>query len=930
MLDRSSPLWTDSPMARVFISHATEDREFVEKEIISLLQRHGIQTWYSKDDIHTAVRWEQTIRLGLESCDWFLVVLTPRSVTSTWVQAEVHWALDERHNRFVPVLAEDCEWRKIHLMMRTIQFVDFRQVRGEAQRRLLECWNISPVSPERDRKVELNAPQELLGRLEGESLADWVARLREDMQVRAQTGPVPRVEVYLRAFPDLASDVESILELISTERLLRREAGDDAPTGFYTERFPDQREEIEEQFAFDVALDEQAAEDAALDDGGIGEIAPVVPGLSSPAIPTPPRLPARYRSVRLLGQGGFADVWLCRDTQLGPRPVAIKILRQAVGGGRISARFRREAAMAAQVRHPNVCVIHDSELDQDPPYLVLEYVDGNTLRELLTAGSPLEIDEAVRIAREVADGCHACHEQGIVHRDLKPENIKRDSRGHIKILDFGLARPFDPDQRPVTSDGRIVGTIDYLSPEQTQAGRVPIGAPSDQFSLGVILYEMLTGRRPFSDNDDPKGVATLIRINECRPRSPRASRPDVDEALASIVLRMLQRDPGDRFGSMLEVVATLDSNRAGNRLPVPLPHRGRWTRRAAICVVVVVVLAGTAGVGRLFWPETPAPSIGLQVSQNSGATSVLPPVSRFPKNWSFADLMTLIREDLDRQVTGADQPFQRYFTLTNLANDPAVSPQILQRYRDALTQLLPALSIREPTAPKPIDAEQLVFRVDTRALGWTEATFRREFHRHNPYALQFPTACTEDQLRNVAHDVERRLGEFDDNYPAFARVDWIVATFSDPQRARSLLKLTHASPEEIEERSQRIASLRTQWADLLALYDRPLDLAAVGRELGVADEQRIRQAILLLPDWGGEKLGLRPLTEGKKVNRAIWSYSDVAYTTYGQVCQQLKLGRRMRVRRQAHRSRSDDALGQPEPLGQFLERRGEVLVGLPP
>jgi len=138
-------------MTRVFISHATKDRDFVEKEIISLLQRHGIQTWYSKDDIQTASHWEQTIRLGLESCDWFLVVLTPRSVTSPWVQAEVHWALDERNDRFVPVLAEDCEWLKIHLMMRTIQFVDFRQVRGEAQRRLLKCWNISPVGPERDR-----------------------------------------------------------------------------------------------------------------------------------------------------------------------------------------------------------------------------------------------------------------------------------------------------------------------------------------------------------------------------------------------------------------------------------------------------------------------------------------------------------------------------------------------------------------------------------------------------------------------------------------------------------------------------------------------------------------------------------------------------------------------------------------------------------
>ena len=154
MVDRSSPLWTDSPMTRVFISHATKDREFVEKEIIPLLQRHGIQIWYSKDDIYTAADWEQAIRQGLESCDWFLVVLTPKSVTSPWVQAEVHWGIEERKNRFVPVLAEDCGVAQIHLMIRTIQFVDFRQASGEAQRLLLKCWNISPVSPERDQRIK--------------------------------------------------------------------------------------------------------------------------------------------------------------------------------------------------------------------------------------------------------------------------------------------------------------------------------------------------------------------------------------------------------------------------------------------------------------------------------------------------------------------------------------------------------------------------------------------------------------------------------------------------------------------------------------------------------------------------------------------------------------------------------------------------------
>jgi serine/threonine protein kinase len=723
-----------------------------------------------------------------------------------------------------------------------------------------------------------NAPDHALGRREGEPMADWVARLREDMQARTRIGPVPRVEEYLRSFPDLADDDEAILELISMERLLRHEAGEVLTTGFFADRFPDLREEIEQQFAFDFALDEQAAEDAPPDDDLLDEIAPMDRG---PAVPTGPRLPDRYVPIRWLGQGGFGDVWLCRDMGLGGRPVAIKMLRPDVVSGRASDRFRREAVMAAQVNHANICAIYDTGLDRDPPYLVFAYVDGETLREILNAGGPMEIDEAVRIARDVADGCQACHTKGIVHRDLKPENIKRDRQGWVKILDFGLARPFDPDKDRITTRGRIVGTVDYMSPEQTQDGPVPVAPPSDQFSLGAILYEMLTGRPPFSVQGQTNRVATLVRINECRPKSPRKSRPEINAALESIVLRMLRRDPKERFDSMREVVATLDSYREGNRIPVRWPQPRWWTHPAAIVVVVLVLLAGTIGVGRFLRPTSPASSTGSQATHGIV---------------SSADLMALIRDDLDSQVKSGDRPFQRYFTLTNLANAPDVSPRVLQRHRDALTQLLTSLSVGASTAPKPIDAEKTVLRVDTSALGWTDEAFRRDIHRHNPYALQFPTDSTAEPLRDVAQDVERRLGEVDGHFPAHVRADWFIATFSDPERARALLGLSKASPEEIEVRVNQIAALRLEWADLLALYNRPVDLAAASRELGMADEQAVHEAILQLPHWGDDLFGLKPLTEGKTVPRAVWAFSDVPYTTFGQVCQQLKLGRRLLVR----------------------------------
>ena len=712
-----------------------------------------------------------------------------------------------------------------------------------------------------------------LDRLEDEPMADWVARLREDMQARARSGPVPRVEEYLRSFSILADDRESILDLIAMERLLRREAGEDIPSGFFFERFPDLRAELEQQLDFDLALDMHLAEDAPPEGDDLDGFVPRVSGPDSPAPPEPPPLPDRFRPIRMLGRGGFGEAWLCHDAKHGRR-VAIKVLHKDVGRGGVSDRFRREAVMAAKVSsHPNVCVIYDSELDHRPPYLVLEYVDGETLRDILNAGSPMEIDEAVRIARDVADGCRAFHARGIVHRDLKPENIKRDRKGLVKILDFGLARPFDPAAHRITSDDRIIGTIAYLSPEQTLAGKVPIGPPSDQFSLGVVLYEMLAGRAPFSVENDHGGLATVLRIQECRPEPLREIRPEIDEALQSIVLRMLQPRAGDRFQSMHQVVFELDAYREGNRRPVSLPGP-RWTRRAAMIGALLCLIAGMIGFARSVWPTAPK------------ATRVE----------STLDLLTLIRDDLDRQVDSDDRPFQRYFTLTNLANDEGAGPRVLQRYRDALTRLLAALSPGAPVSPRPIDGGRMVLRVDLRALGWADEPFRREIHRHNPYALQFPTDSTEDRLRNVAHDVERRLGEVDSHYPACIRVDWFVATFSDPRRARGLLGLADASPEEIEGRLARISAMRSEWADLLELYERPVDLATAARELGVADEPAVHQAVLQLPPWADDLLGLRPLTEGGTVPREVWAFSDVAYTTFGQVCQQLRLGRRLLVR----------------------------------
>ncbi len=504
---------------------------------------------------------------------------------------------------------------------------------------------------------EPKAPRRELPRIDGELMADWVTRLREDMHSRAQNGTVPRVEEYLQSFPEFAADKESVLELISMERQLRHEAGEEISTGFFVERFPHLHSEIEEQLDFDLMIDEQAAEHALAndDDTSDDELDLLVPGPPSGATPVPPPLPERYQPIRPLGRGGFADVWLCRDHKMN-RPVAVKRLHRK--STRISERFRREAKMAARVRHPNVCVIYDHDLDHSTPYLVLEYVDGQTLREILNAGSPLTIDAAAGIAREIAVGCHACHEKGIVHRDLKPENIKRDSHGHIKILDFGLARPFDPDQTQITSDGGIIGSIQYLSPEQTRAGETTIEAASDQFTLGVILYEMLTGRRPFRSRTIRR---ELPRSSKSRSAGrsilagfvPKSTRPWRRSSCACST-----RQPADRFASMAKVAEALDAYRAGNKRPVPLPDRRRRWCRALIVVgaALVLFLTAAAGVWRSRGPVSPPTAAGSETTPTAGVSpasskAVVAAVAMpTPKGPSLVDLMTLIRDDLDRHV----------------------------------------------------------------------------------------------------------------------------------------------------------------------------------------------------------------------------------------------------------------------------------------
>jgi eukaryotic-like serine/threonine-protein kinase len=300
----------------------------------------------------------------------------------------------------------------------------------------------------------------------------------------------------------------------------------------------------------------------------------------------------RYRIVRKLGAGGMADVYLAEDQELGRR-VAIKILNDRhAADDQFIERFRREAKNAAGLSHPNIVSIYDRGTAEGTYYIAMEFLDGRSLKEMIVGRGPAPVKTAIDYARQILAAVGFAHRNGIVHRDIKPHNVLVSPEGRLKVTDFGIARS---GASQMTEVGSIIGTAQYLSPEQARGS--PVDQTSDLYSVGVVLYEMLTGQVPFT-GDTPLEIA--MKHLSAVPTPPSEFRPDVPHDLDLVVLRALAKHPDERYQTAEEFDRDLAQVAEG--LPVAAETADAAT--AVLSGSGVLAAAPTAIVS----PPTPPPT----------------------------------------------------------------------------------------------------------------------------------------------------------------------------------------------------------------------------------------------------------------------------------------------------------------------------------
>ena len=340
----------------------------------------------------------------------------------------------------------------------------------------------------------------------------------------------------------------------------------------------------------------------------------------------------RYRLERPIGSGGMAQVWESTDLVLG-RPVAVKVLHPHLGGDpAFVTRFRQEAVAAARLSNPGIVGVYDTCSDGAHQAIVMELLDATTLRQHIDANGPLDADTTVRIALRLLDALEAAHRSGLVHRDVKPSNVLLCRDGRVKIADFGIAKAEDLTE--LTQEGTLIGTASYLAPEQLLGDSVD--ARTDLYSLGIVLYECLTGRIPFHGDT---GAAVAIARLHADPVDPRRYRADVPPRVAAAVMRSLERRPEDRFDAAADLrAALLDTGVAqaapAHRAEPPAPPAepepepesfARSERRWLFPALFILLIAAALTVAWLLVRETELGSPGDPAPTDTAAPAPAEP-----------------------------------------------------------------------------------------------------------------------------------------------------------------------------------------------------------------------------------------------------------------------------------------------------------------
>jgi eukaryotic-like serine/threonine-protein kinase len=452
---------------------------------------------------------------------------------------------------------------------------------------------------------------------------------------------------------------------------------------------------------------------------------------------TPMLLADRYEVGRLLGTGGMAEVYEGRDRLLARR-VAIKVLLGELGQDpSFLARFKREAQAAASLSHPNVVAVYDTGVQDSTHFIVMEYVEGRTLRDLLRIGGPPPPERAALIAADVCNALAAAHARGLIHRDVKPANVMLTPDGTVKVMDFGIARATSSDT--ITQTHAVIGTAQYISPEQVEGREVD--ARGDLYSVGCLLYEMLTGRVPFA-GESP--VAIAYRHVREDPVPPRRINPRIPPALEAITLRAMAKHPANRYQTAAELRADLERALAGRPLAaaaapvggfdepapvtqaIPLPYgyqpsshpdeltaggaAGRPKRRGRVAAVVlslltVLLAAGAfAVVARNARPDAADPSALTTLSTSLAPPTTLPATTAPPT--TLAPTTTQQQTTTtQRQTTTTEQ--QTTTTESNLVR----VPNVVRQQEDDARRLLEDLGFQVDSQDVPIANQSLDGRV---------------------------------------------------------------------------------------------------------------------------------------------------------------------------------------------------------------------------